>query len=150
MKLPDGLLNFHTTTEQSSCIFNSSEVDLRMISFDCHGADGNDSGQRNCFVGRTPELKGKFDLQKAQALNVPKGPLFGKDFPFFFSFLFGSQVPTVLQQEQEIVVLLCLMLFRFHPSCSHSVGVTREAQEWPEYHIGRRYRDSSRPSPRRE
>jgi len=76
MKLPDGLLNFHTSTEQSSCVFNSSEIDLRMISFDCRNANG--SSQRNCFVGRTPELKGKFDLLKAQALKVPKGPLFGK------------------------------------------------------------------------
>ena len=96
MKLPDGLLNFHTTTKQSSCIFNSSEVDLRMISFDCHYANGNGSSQRNCFVGRTPELKGKFDLQKAQALNVPKGPLFGKYFQVL-SYFYCCEVPTVLR-----------------------------------------------------
>lgn len=95
MKLNDGLLNFHTSTEHVSTVFNSNEADIRMIAFKTenihqeheitsppntqteHNPYTSGSVQRNCFVGSTQELKGKFDLLRAQALKVPKGPLFG-------------------------------------------------------------------------
>ena len=31
-----------------------------------------------CFLIQTNEVKGKFDVSKAERLNIPKGPLFGK------------------------------------------------------------------------
>ena len=34
--------------------------------------------QKCCFLIQTNEVKGKFDVQKAEKLNIPKGPLFGK------------------------------------------------------------------------
>ena len=34
--------------------------------------------EKNCFVISTKELKGKFDISKADDLKIPKGPLYGK------------------------------------------------------------------------
>jgi len=104
MKLNDGLLNFHTTTEHVSTVFNSNEADIRMIAFqtekespthEAHPENVHTSGsvQRNCFVCSTQELKGKFDISRAQALNVPKGPLFGT----FDIFVSGCSFSCVLR-----------------------------------------------------
>jgi ribonuclease Z len=120
MKLPEGLLKFHDVEQSGnrkdsvSTVFNSSELDICMLSFNLPSSDVDTavntttstncnsnhtsnishninnvehsvnnihtSGclQRNCFIVRTPELKGKFDIKKAQSLKVPKGPLFGE------------------------------------------------------------------------
>ena len=38
-----------------------------------------------CYAFHTPDVPGKFNREKAIALGIPPGPLFGSPFPFLFS-----------------------------------------------------------------
>lgn len=42
------------------------------------GADGMELGGRACFIAETPVIPGKFFIEKATELNIPKGPMYGK------------------------------------------------------------------------
>lgn len=89
MKLPDGLLRLvqHDSCDQTSSsgphvVFQNSEVLLQQITFkaptDSLESTSTELTSRCCYIGNTPELQGKFDIKRAEAFNVPKGPLFGK------------------------------------------------------------------------
>ena len=51
------------------------DLSVEQISFP---SEGDNLIRKCCFLIQTNEVKGKFDVQKAEKLNIPKGPLFGK------------------------------------------------------------------------
>lgn len=59
-------------TEPLKCSVDNIEVCAVPIT------SGDGQVERVCYIGSTPEIAGKFVLEKAVALGVPKGPLFGK------------------------------------------------------------------------
>lgn len=93
MKLPDGLLRLHhgmhsvktaDTANGASkhVVFESPELLLQQVNITTQSQHTSTSSSatasRCCFIGHSPELQGKFDIKRAEAFNVPKGPLFGK------------------------------------------------------------------------
>jgi hypothetical protein len=70
--------NFHPVTPLNSReTLNFEELSVIPIMFNMSRTP-RFPDNRLSFVGFTPIIPGKFDLQRAQELKIPKGPLFGK------------------------------------------------------------------------
>jgi ribonuclease Z len=80
---PPKLRNFwdscRTFCERSSMVLNIAEKTTSPIAcrqLEVHAFPLGDT--RNFYICETEELPGKFNLQKAMKLNIPKGPLYSK------------------------------------------------------------------------
>lgn len=69
--------NFHALIQEVNDLrqpdYTASDIDIHPVLI-----HNTSSDQRLCYLIRTPSLPGKFDIDKAAALKIPKGPLFAK------------------------------------------------------------------------
>ena len=74
MKVPIDKMRF-------SHSFQCNDVNIKSIIFnnlDDYTNHRQHIYEHICYIGITPSLPGKFDINKAQILKIPKGPLYGR------------------------------------------------------------------------
>ncbi len=77
MRISGGRL--HTSDDRGTCqnSYLCDGVIIHALRFSTYSSAFNVCSHV-CYVGQTEAQKGKFDLQKATDLRIPKGPLYGK------------------------------------------------------------------------
>jgi ribonuclease Z len=71
--------NYHSITDSSSAVpINFEELVMTPILLSSNWNSSFRTLEKVCYIGETPLIPGKFDLQKATELKIPKGPLYGK------------------------------------------------------------------------
>jgi ribonuclease Z len=71
--------NYHSITDSSSGVpMNFEELVMTPFLLLTSSNSSLQSLEKVCYIGETPTIPGKFDLQKAIELKIPKGPLYGK------------------------------------------------------------------------
>lgn len=73
MRLPPGFMKYSTEGN-----LDFGEISIEAIGMNEAGLSGVGEASHICYVGISSRAKGKFDVKKAAALQVPRGPMYGQ------------------------------------------------------------------------